>query len=50
MNIIHKTTDEIKLENEVKKLMVEKSVLEANLDYVAMMTDVDIPTEGGEEN
>ena len=45
MTIKHRTANEIKLENEVKKLIVENDTLSANLDYVAMMTDVDIPTE-----
>ena len=49
MTIKHRTANEVKLENEVKKLIVENDTLSANLDYVAMMTDVDIPTEE-EEN
>ena len=40
-----KTADEIRQENLVRKLEIENEHLKANLDYVAMMTDVDIPTE-----
>ena len=28
----------------------DNALLKANLDYVAMMADVDIPTKGGENN
>lgn len=37
--------EEIEQEKKVKKLEVENARLQADLDYVAMMTDVEIPTE-----
>lgn len=50
MSIIkRKTKDEILLENQVKSLTCAKESLDAKLEYVAMMTDVDIePHDGGD--
>ncbi len=50
--IKHKTEDEVRRENLIKKLKVEKDNLEAKLEYVAIMTDVDIDedTEPEAEN
>lgn len=48
MNVVHKTKDEILLENKTKKLSQENETLQANLDYIAMMTEVVIPEEEGE--
>ena len=42
--IKHRTEEEIRKENLLNKLEMENEHLKANLDYVAMMTDVDIPT------
>lgn len=50
MRIIHKNKDDIRNENLVKKLSNENEKLQADLDYVAMMTDVDIPTEEEEHD
>ena len=48
MSVKHKTKEEIRQENLIKKLAQENERLEANLDYVAMMTEVDIPIEAKE--
>lgn len=42
MSVKHKSEDEIRKDNLIKKLKVEKDNLEAKLEYVAIMTDVDI--------
>ena len=34
----------------LEKAIADNATMKANLDYVAMMADVDIPTEGGENN
>ena len=43
--IKHRTEDDIRKDNLINRLEVDNEHLKANLDYVAMMTDVDIPTE-----
>ena len=43
--IKHKDADDIRRENLIKKLTVEKDDLQAKLEYVAIMTDVDIDTD-----
>ena len=43
--IKHKSADEIRNENLIKKLSLENEQLQAKLEYVAIMTDVDIDTE-----
>ena len=37
----------LKEEKEIEMLKAENATLHAKLDYVAMVTDVDIPTEEG---
>ena len=43
--INRKSKDEIRNENLIKKLSSENEMLQAKLEYVAIMTDVDIDTE-----
>ena len=43
--IRHKSADEIRNENRIKKLSLENEELQAKLEYVAIMTDVDIDTD-----
>ena len=43
--IRHKSKDEIRNENLIKKLSNENEMLQAKLEYVAIMTDVDIDTD-----
>lgn len=40
--IKHRDADDIRRDNQIKKLKLEKDELEAKLEYVAIMTDVDI--------
>lgn len=40
--IKHKDADDIRRENLIKKLNLQNGELEAKLEYVAIMTDVDI--------
>ncbi len=46
--IKHKSADDIKRENLIKKLSLENEELQAKLEYVAIMTDVDIDTDAQE--
>ena len=50
MFVKHKSKEEIRNENLIKKLSVENEILKADLDYVAMMTDVDIPAQEDEHD
>ena len=40
----------IKDKRALEKAIADNAALKANLDYVAMMADVDIPAEGVENN
>ena len=46
--IRHKSADEIRNQNLIKKLSIENEGLQAKLEYVAIMTDVDIDTDAQE--
>ena len=50
MNIRRKLPEDIRRENKVKELDGTNAKLQADLDYVAIMADVDIPTEEEEQH
>lgn len=41
-NIRRRSADDIRRDNQIKKLRLEKDELEAKLEYVAIMADIDI--------
>ena len=41
---------DIRSKRALENAAAANATLKANLDYVAMMADVDIPTEGGDNN
>ena len=47
-SINHRSEEEIRKDNRIKALSQQNEALEAKLEYVAMITDVDIDTETNE--
>lgn len=45
-----KVRKNLKEEKEIEALKAENEMLRSQLDYIAMMTDVDIPIEDGVNN
>ena len=50
MQVIVNKEGKIKEKRALEKAMADNATAKANIDYIAMMTEVDIPAEGDADN
>lgn len=50
MQVIVNKEGKIKEKRALEKAVADNATAKANIDYIAMMVDVDIPSEGDNEN